>query len=100
MLARLTRENAALIKQRDKLQEALAPTQAEAQRAAAAAEAAQQEKEGLLQGRAAARSEAEAAKVEAQKAAGVVRQLTAERERLQQQVRCHITSAKCQPQMQ
>jgi hypothetical protein len=86
MLARLTRENAALIKQRDKLQESLAPVSEEAQRAAAAAESAQRERDALLQGRTADRADADAAKAEAQRCGAAVRQMTAERERLQQQV--------------
>jgi hypothetical protein len=86
MLARLTPENAALIKQRDKLQASLTPVTEEAQRAAAAAEAAQRERDALLQGRAAARADADAAKAEVQRCSAAVRQMTAERERLQQLV--------------
>jgi hypothetical protein len=86
MLAHLTRANAALIKQRDKLQESLAPISEEAQRAASAAESALRERDALLQGRTAARADADAAKAEAQRCGAAVRQMTAERERLQQQV--------------
>jgi chromosome segregation ATPase len=83
MLARLTRENAGLIKQRDKLEAAAAG----ATRATAAAEAAAAEREGLLAERAAARVELEAARADYGRAAASVRQLTAERDRLLQQVR-------------
>lgn len=86
MLARLTRENAALIKQRDKLE----ATAAEASRAAAAAEAAAAEKQSLLQERVTARAELEAARADYSRAAASVKQLTAERDRLLQQVRLHI----------
>lgn len=83
MLARLTRENAALIKQRDKLEAAAAG----ATRATAAAEAAAAEREGLLAERAAARAELEVARADYGRAAASIRQLTAERDRLLQQVR-------------
>lgn len=82
MLARLTRENAALIKQRDRLEAAAA----EAGTAAAAAEAAVAERQALLLERAAARAELDAARADHGKAAALVRQLTAERDRLMQQV--------------
>jgi hypothetical protein len=95
MLARLTRENAALIKQRDKLQESLAPVTEEAQRASAVAEAAQRERDALLQGRAAARADADAAKAEAQRSSAAIRQMTAERERLQQLVGLPCISSGC-----
>lgn len=82
MLARLTRENAALIKQRDRLEAAAA----EAGTTAAAAEAAVAERQALLLERAAARAELDAARADHGKAAALVRQLTAERDRLMQQV--------------
>jgi ABC-type transporter Mla subunit MlaD len=82
MLARLTRENAALIKQRDKFEAAAA----EAARAGAAADAAVAEREQLLQERVAAKAELDAAKADYSKAAASVRQLAAERDRLLQQV--------------
>jgi len=86
MLARLTRENAALIKQRDKLE----TSAAEASRAAAAAEAAAAERQSLLQERAVARAELEAARADYSRATASVKQLTAERDRLLQQVRLHV----------
>lgn len=86
MLARLTRENAALIKQRDRLEAAIAPAQAEAQRATAAAEAAVSEKQAVIERRDKARSEADGVKAELQKALAALKQLTAEKDRLQQQV--------------
>jgi membrane protein involved in colicin uptake len=82
MLARLTRENAALIKQRDNLEAAAA----EAARAGAAAAAAVAEREQLLQERAATKAQLDAAKADCSKAAASVRQLAAERDRLLQQV--------------
>lgn len=82
MLARLTRENAALIKQRDKLE----ASAAEAGRAAAAVAAAAAERQVLLREQAAARSELEASRADCAKAAAAVKQLTAERDRLLQQV--------------
>jgi hypothetical protein len=82
MLARLTRENAALIKQRDRLEAAAA----EAGRSAAALAAAAAERQGLLREQAAARAELEASRGDCAKAAAAVKQLTAERDRLLQQV--------------
>lgn len=98
MLARLTRENAALIKQRDRLEAAAA----EAGTAAAAAEAAVAERQALLLERAAARAELDAARADHGKAAALVRQLTAERDRLMQQVGdlCLVLRARGRPQQQ
>lgn len=95
MLARLTRENAALIKQRDNLEAAVAPAQAEARKYAAAAEAVDKEKQVLLEARNKARQEADAAVLEAQKAVSALKQLSAERDRLQQQVRCQACGSVC-----
>lgn len=95
MLARLTRENAALIKQRDKLEAAVAPAQAEARKYAAAAATADKEKQVLLEAKNNARQEADAAVLEAQKAVAALKQLSAERDRLQQQVRCQVCDSVC-----
>lgn len=93
MLARLTRENAALIKQRDGFKSELAPAKAQAAQAAAAAEAAARDRDVLVEARRQAGAEAEAAAAAAASAAASVKQLSAERDRLLHQVgagvHCH-----------
>lgn len=88
MLARLTRENASLIKQRDKAEAALSPAVSEGQKAAVAAQAAMNELQQTIEVRDRLKSDLDVAKVDAQKAVGALKQITAERERLQQRVRC------------
>eukprot|EP00775_Hariotina_reticulata_P001932 gene1932-2262_t len=85
-LNRLTRENAALIKQRDGFKSELAPAKLQAAQAAAAAEAAARDREVLLEARRQAGAEALAAAAAAASAAASLKQLSAERDRLLLQV--------------